>query len=184
MPGWEVSGQEEQCPTTGKPHLQLMLKTPHIRWSAVKKVFPLAHIEPARNKKALAAYVHKEDTRVGEFKTEYTPNIFQYQTLIAERWDEHEFSRRRNDERYLKRYDYDAGAIALGYVDDLCAKEIEEGATGLEFIGINPMWRSSWKRFYASIIKRHARPPQPQVQEDDAPSPSGEETDISGPAQL
>lgn len=60
--GWSVEGQLEKG-KEGTPHYQLMVKTPQVRFSAVKKAFPRAHIELARNRAALAAYVTKEETR-------------------------------------------------------------------------------------------------------------------------
>lgn len=61
--GWTIRGQEEKG-EQGTLHLQLMLKTPQVRFSAVKKQFPRAHIEKARNEQALSQYVVKSDTRV------------------------------------------------------------------------------------------------------------------------
>ena len=46
------------------------------------------------------------------------------------------------------------GDVALEYVDDLVNEDIKAGLRGIEFIAINPMWRSSWKKFYSSIIFR------------------------------
>ena len=57
--GWKVEGQKE-VGKEGTPHYQLMLKTPQVRFSAVKKLFPRAHIEIARNATALAQYVTKK----------------------------------------------------------------------------------------------------------------------------
>lgn len=48
----------------GTPHIQGMLKTDQVRFSAVKKLLPRAHIEVARSEHALEAYVSKEDTRL------------------------------------------------------------------------------------------------------------------------
>lgn len=62
--GWKIYGQEE-IGENGTPHLQLMVKTPQVRFPQVKRVFPRAHIEPARNVTALRQYVEKEETRVG-----------------------------------------------------------------------------------------------------------------------
>ena len=59
--GWKVEGQLERG-EQGTEHYQLILRTPQVRFSAVKQVFPRAHIEVARNVGALTAYVHKEDT--------------------------------------------------------------------------------------------------------------------------
>jgi len=65
--GWGVEGQLE-VGEEGTEHYQLLLKTPQVRFAAVKKVFPTAHIEAARNVKALEQYVHKEETRKEEMK--------------------------------------------------------------------------------------------------------------------
>lgn len=157
MPGWKLSGQYEQG-ENGTKHFQGMLCTPQQRFSAIKRAFPRAHIEGARNKQALEKYTTKEDTRVESYETTGVPSLFQYQDTIAGLWDEREWQRRRVDDRYCKQFKYDYGDMALSYVDDLVATEIEKGQRGIEFIAINPMWRSSWKKFYASIITRyHAR---------------------------
>ena len=62
--GYKIEGQLEKG-ENGTPHYQLMVKTPQVRFSAMKKAFPRAHIEVARNPDALEAYVHKDDTRIG-----------------------------------------------------------------------------------------------------------------------
>jgi len=71
MPGdWSLEGQiEKGTDSEGKLHAQLFLKTPQSRGTRIKKFFPNSHIEEARNAFALQTYVHKEDTRVAEFKT-------------------------------------------------------------------------------------------------------------------
>jgi len=62
--GWRVDGQLEKG-ENGTVHYQLMVKTPQTRFAALKKAFPRAHIEIARNGTALAKYVKKKDTREG-----------------------------------------------------------------------------------------------------------------------
>jgi len=62
--GWKVEGQLEKG-ENGTPHYQLMVKTPQTRFGSIKKAFPRAHIEPARDIKALSKYVSKEETRIG-----------------------------------------------------------------------------------------------------------------------
>lgn len=81
--GWKVTGQEE-VGKQGTPHLQLHLATPQVRFSAVKKAFPTAHIEVARNPMALEAYVTKEDTRVGALPSsqEMYPSLSKFWQLI------------------------------------------------------------------------------------------------------
>jgi len=131
-----------------------MVTTPQVRFSAVKKVFPRAHIEIARNKQALAKYVHKEETREREVVN--IPTLFEYQTIIASLWEEDEFQSRWNTaiEKATVTYSPNIDDIAMSYLDDIVARDIETGRRGAEFIAINPMWRSSWKKFWRSIIKR------------------------------
>lgn len=169
-PGWSLTGQFEQGEGTGTRHFQGMLKTPQVRFSQVKRAFPRAHIEPARNQKALALYVNKSETRVAEYAGSSVPNMFQFQDTIAGDWDTDEFNRRTSDEQYCKTYQYDMSEMALAYSDELVAKRIAQGGRGLEFIAINPMWRSSWKKFYHYIITRHASSQQ-ACQKDAPPAP-------------
>jgi len=137
--GWNLTGQHE-VGEEGTPHFQGMLKTPQVRFSAVKRAFPRAHIEVARDEQALNKYVHKEETRVGMLPTQL--NMFSAQTLIATQWDWDVF---------VETFDRDP----LAYIDFLVGENVQQGVRGIEFIGINPIWRSSWKRFYGSIISRH-----------------------------
>lgn len=58
-----ASGQLEKG-KEGTPHIQGILKTDSVRFSAVKKLLPRAHIEKARNAKALEQYATKEETRL------------------------------------------------------------------------------------------------------------------------
>lgn len=156
--GWVVKGQPEQGEKTGTVHHQLMLTTPQVRGSAVEKIFPRAHIELARNKAALANYVNKEETRVGPpiHITSDIPTLFEYQGIIAGMYVEEECNayilRFANELSNKKSWD----ELFMGYIDSLVRKDIvENGRRGAEFIGINPMWRSSWKLFGPQIISRH-----------------------------
>lgn len=150
-PGWKLQGQFEEG-EQGTRHFQGMLETPQVRFSAVKRAFPRGHIEVARNKQALQQYVNKDETRVATFEATAIPNMFQLQDSIASDWDSEEW--RNLSAEYERMPDSD---VALMYLDTLVARRIESGQRGLEFIAINPMWRSSWKKFWRSIIKRHAR---------------------------
>lgn len=145
--GWKLEGQLERG-EQGTEHYQGMLRTAQVRFSAVKRVFPKAHIEVARNPAALKKYVHKEDTRIAE--TDSVPTMFEYQTIIAGKW-EHEGYTKWSQSFPNKTPD----EVALLYLDSLVATDIEGGRRGAEFIAINPMWRSSWKIFWRSIIKRN-----------------------------
>lgn len=155
--GWVLKGQFEEGGNSGTRHFQGMLRTPQVRFRAVKKVFPRANIQVARNRKALEKYVSKQETRVAEFTTRQSdiPTIFEYQNTVAARWDWTEYDRRYK-EAVERRRPFDSSDIAMDYLDHLVSEDIERGIRGIEFIAINPMWRSSWKKFYRSIINRHA----------------------------
>lgn len=81
--GWKVYGQEE-VGQEGTPHYQLMVKTPQVRFSAVKKLFPRGHIEVARDPAALARYVVKEATRVSSLPAQQDkyPSLSKYWALV------------------------------------------------------------------------------------------------------
>lgn len=153
--GWKLVGQMETG-KEGTEHFQAMLRTPQVRFTAVKKVLPRAHIEVARNPKALEKYVEKEDTRTGDriAIASTVPTLFDYQEIIAGKWDEREFSRRWQaaiETATVPNID----EVAMCYLDSLVEADIESGRRGAEFIAINPMWRASWKKFWRSIINRH-----------------------------
>jgi len=168
---WKLEGQIERG-SEGTEHYQGMLLTPQVRFSAVKKVFPRAHIEVARSKQALQKYVHKEETRVSEVV--HIPTLFEYQTIIANEWVEEEY-----DEFWEQAVKLTSATnipcpdeTAMRYLDSLVAKDIESGRCGAEYIAINPMWRSSWKKFWRSIIRRrNARREEVKDNEAQAGSP-------------
>jgi len=155
VPGWKLTGQFERG-ETGTRHFQGMLQTPQVRFSAVKKAFPRAHIEIAVNSKALAVYVSKSDTRVGTYEANNIPSLFAYQDMVALGWDGRVWSDRVSNGVLEKVFKDDMDNMALSYIDEIVAQHIESGRRGLEYIAINPMWRSSWKKFWRSIIKRNA----------------------------
>lgn len=155
-PGWSYQGQMEKCPTTGTPHYQGLVKTPQVRFIAVKKVFPRAHIELAKNQKALANYVHKPETRIAEVPSVQSaqPSMWDYHNVIASMWSDEEYIQLQSelsDEDILK------GEAPLLYVDKLVARDIEQGRVGAEFIAVNPQWRSAWKKFWRSILVRQRK---------------------------
>lgn len=170
-PGYKLEGQFE-VGVEGTRHFQGMLRSPQVRFSAVKKLFPRAHIEPAKNAGALKKYVHKDETRVDVYTPSDIPTIFEYQTQVAEAWSHEEF--KGFSENVLEEHMDDC---AMRYLDMLVKRDIENGKRGCEWIAINPMWRSSWKKFWRSIIKRHARPPPetPSEQEESADAQAQQE---------
>lgn len=60
----EIGWQDEVCPTTQRKHRQgyFVTQTP-LRQSAVRKIVPSVHVEPAKNFTALKNYCKKEETR-------------------------------------------------------------------------------------------------------------------------
>lgn len=157
--GWKLQGQMERG-AEGTEHYQGMLSTPQVRFSAIKKTFPRAHIELAKNRRALEKYVHKPETRVAEVDTIVSniPTLFDYQHKIAARWDDDEWNlfvnQRRDAMGDLEFSKTSLGDIALEYVDFLVGQDIEAGVCGVEYIAVNPMWRSAWKKFYRQLVSR------------------------------
>ena len=151
----------------GTKHFQGMLTTPKIAFSSIKRFFPRAHIEKARKKAALASYVHKQETRLTEFtQKNRIPTIFEFQTQVAkglgstqsllDEFKEFQLKLLNSediDERKLAT-DLDIDTWFMEQLDEYTGTCIESGERGLEFIAINPMWRSSWKRFWRSILSR------------------------------
>lgn len=83
--GWKVEGQLEKG-EGGTLHYQLSVKTPQVRFSALKKAFPRAHIEIARNAAALDLYVVKTESRVGKLQVaqEMYPSQAKFFDLVWE----------------------------------------------------------------------------------------------------
>jgi len=155
--GWVVTGQKEQG-AGGLVHYQLCLKTPQVRFSAVKKAFGTAHIEIARNPAALAIYVGKEETRVAGLAEESAmyPSLSKFWELIYEYM---------NVKNYLdhteERFEWwkDAPRVKgcpvdpLVILDEATADLIERGFH-VEGIAVNPSTRSGFKRYALSLMFR------------------------------
>lgn len=153
--GWKVEGQQE-C--VGTPHYQLMVRTGQVRFSALKKAFPRAHIEPARNSAALAAYVVKEESRTGSLPTtsDLYPSLDKMWTLICSRLSQKNWV---DDELYE-----DLHAPSVWYKDapskdalrnfDLIVLELIDEGYRIETIAANPQTRSSWLKFHRALIRR------------------------------
>lgn len=144
--GWTVEGQLEQG-KDGTPHYQIYLYTrTQVRFSAVKKIFARAHIEPARNPVALKSYVHKEDTAVGALPK--ADNKFATATQLF-KW----FGAEYNVERNLSQNHAITDSNALKIFDTTCNMYIRKGYY-IEQIAVNPQIRAAIKRFHASIADR------------------------------
>lgn len=149
--GWKVEGQKEKG-DEGTEHYQLIVKTPQVRFSAVKKQFPRAHIEKARNAAALEKYVKKEDSRIGQL-----PETLDKYPSLAKLWDmlydyhvKHycggshdplDFITIPNDEKRLEMFDnFIADSIRKGY--------------HVETMGVNPQVRSCVKNYFNAMMVR------------------------------
>lgn len=141
--GWKVHGQLEKG-ENGTPHYQLMLRTPQVRFSAVKSTFPRAHIEVSRNPTALAAYVQKDETRVGQLQLdqEKYPTQLQLFQWFSSYW--YTVNQEKKCEDNLKIFDLMvAQKIAQGYM------------IGAEVM--NPQIRAFIKKFGDQLALRHRR---------------------------
>lgn len=141
--GWKVDGQLEKG-ENGTPHYQLIVKTPQVRFSAVKKAFPRAHIELARNPQALAVYVHKDETREAALAvgSEFYPSYTKVTDFFSEEC-----------QKYIDKYDSLPNEKLLEIFDIMIDNKIREGYY-VESMAVNPQVRCSIKKFGKAIFRR------------------------------
>lgn len=171
--GWKVDGQLEQG-AQGTKHYQLIVKTPQVRFSAVKKAFPRAHIEAARNPTALAKYCDKDDTKIGELKTEskFYPSLSKFWHLVFEhietrnwihfdgnKWYKTAFEDLAFDMAHYDAYDDDPAAhrelgqrLALAALEHAVGRLIAQGYHIEHFY--SPPNISIFKKFHFDVIHR------------------------------
>lgn len=145
--GWTVDGQLEKG-ESGTPHYQLLVKTPQVRFSAIKKQFPRAHIEVARNPTALSNYVHKEDTKVAELSSDskFYPSLQKLWDMFADYVIDksngayHDWT----EKRWLREF-------------DLCIGQLIQQGYVVETMAVNPQIRCCVSKFGDSIIFRSIR---------------------------
>lgn len=143
--GWKVEGQLERG-EQGTPHYQLLVKTPQVRFSAVKKAFPRAHIEVARNVAALEQYVNKEETREGELpvQQERYPSLSRLWELFADWVSDHRLTLAKetwNEDQWLFHFDmFIRDSIIDGYF--------------VESMAVNPQVRGCVKKYGREILIR------------------------------
>lgn len=143
---WKVEGQLEKG-EGGTLHYQLLVRTPQVRFSAVKKQFPRAHIEVARNQSALANYVTKEDTREAQLPTaqEMYPSLSKFWSLVIHEIDSYDQTADLYNDPHLP--------LDLTTLDYATERLICKGYH-VESTSVNPQVRASWKRFAKSIAYR------------------------------
>lgn len=160
--GWVVEGQLEKG-KEGTPHYQLMVKTPQVRFSAVKKAFPRAHIEVARNVAALQEYVHKVQSREGELPEQQDryPSLSMFWLLVYQYWTRPEKDCLDLDvlteTGEIKWYDANSERLfnhdTMPWLDQAVRNMIREGYH-VEGIACNPSTRTAWKKYAREILYR------------------------------
>lgn len=161
--GWKVEGQLEKG-LEGTSHYQLRLITPQTRWSAVKKQFPRAHIEAARDPIALGKYVTKEETRVGSLPTgqDKYPSLSKVWDLIYQHYntdDSHGWNVLSLSEGLAEFYHEDLDmefSKSPLVVFDRAIKVLISNGYHVESIAANPSTRSMWKLYARELIARSA----------------------------
>lgn len=133
----EIYGGLERCPKTGKDHYQGCLITSQCRMSALKKIFPTAHLEPAKKKEALIKYAMKADTAVDIKKKAVNPNYITMSGALE-----------AMARIALKYYTIDE----IEQSDDLKYRHLSSQiiSKNLSFVSIysNPQTMRSWKMYY------------------------------------
>jgi len=142
--GWKVEGQLEKG-DNGTPHYQLLVTCKgQQRFAAMKKAFPRAHIEIAKDVAALRKYVNKEETRVAElpFTQELYPSCGKLMSWFGEAFDSYKpLGDGICDDEYLAIF------------DKMIHQKIREGFY-VEGMAVNPQIRSSIKSYGRSIAFR------------------------------
>lgn len=138
--GWKVSGQLEKG-ENNTPHYQLMVKTPQVRFSLVKKQFPRAHIEAARNVQSLMAYVSKEETRVASLQVDQS--MYPTQLQVFDWFASYYLQIKRENPLYSN----------LAIFDLMVSQKIRQGYY-IDASVMNPQIRSFIKKFGSDIAHR------------------------------
>lgn len=154
--GWIVEGQKE-VGENGTPHYQLMVNTrTQQRFTALKKQFPRAHIEPARKPTALKQYVHKQETRVAELQVSER-YITSNKTLFDKVFDYLESCEPPKECRIMvgeeRPYDPERFVILEAF-DSACSYLIRQGYYNVETMAVNPQVRSAISKFWTAILFR------------------------------
>lgn len=155
--GWTVTGQKE-AGAEGTPHYQLAVKTPQVRFTAVKKAFPRANIQLARNVPALLNYVHKEDTRTGELPTTSSqyPTISRMWELMLDVTSKESWYGLDSMDEYIEEYSKMSEKARLVWLDESAGWLIKKGYF-IEHHVVNPQVRSSFAKFMPQLFERTIR---------------------------
>lgn len=149
--GWKIDGQKERG-EGGTDHYQLHLQTPQVRFSAVKKMFPRAHIEQARNPSALASYVTKEATRVGELpvgQDRYPSQSKFFELLWVEILD---CPQDYNFRPETRKFYGESKPHKLAYWK--ASQRLVRQGYYVENMAVNPMTIAAWDSFFYALLDR------------------------------
>lgn len=151
---WKLEGQIEQGhDIDDKLHAQLMLHTEQTRGTKIAKYFPSCFIDEAKNPFALKKYVHKQDTRVAEFKT--VENRSPQWRVVRDKFFDWLLHREEFPATIETEYD------KYRLWDEFIGQSLEEGME-VDLIGVNPQYRCCinkyWKNGINMAIKRQQTP--------------------------
>lgn len=169
----EAHGQIE-VGEEGTPHIQGYIRTESVRFSQIKRLFPRAHIEVAKNAIAAKQYCQKADTRQEKLvASDINTSIHRAVYEEAIHWFRYnrQGPREMNWIRALDvvlepkhaviamlahARDLHESIIEKIYDEAIC-KMIISGVKHIEFIAVNNLTRSAFKKyFYALITREHA----------------------------
>lgn len=155
--GWKVEGQLEKG-EEGTPHYQLCVRTPQVRFSAVKKAFPRGHVEAARSAPALKRYVEKEEGRLAPLPTtqEMYPSLSKFWDLVVQHIDADNWYTIAVWQGLEEWNERKAGGPLLTpdlaltrAVNDLIADGYH-----IESLAVNPQVISAWRKYHKGLILR------------------------------
>lgn len=161
--GWKVEGQLEKG-SEGTLHYQLLLRTPQIRFSAVKKAFSRAHIEIARNVSALQSYVHKQESAVAELPTtsDKYPSLSKFWELL---FDQFRVAGVLNvypahgsgEYRSLPTCDWSPSSTDPTYEYEMAVANLIMEGYHVETLAVNPQNISAFRKFAIPLMIRVLR---------------------------
>lgn len=141
---WKLEGQIEQGhDSQNELHAQLMLHTEQTRGTKIQKYFQNCHISEADNPFALQKYVHKQDTRVAEFKT--VENRSPQWRVVRDKF----YDWLITVDDYAHTYEHEIDKYRLW--DQFIGQSLEEGME-VDLIGVNPQYRSCINKYWINGI--------------------------------
>lgn len=169
--GWKIEGQLE-VGELGTPHYQLLITKGQQRISAVKKLFPTAHIEITRNVAASKLYVHKVIGRIGTLPEhdEKYPSMDKFWHLVFEEF-EYSVYKGSKDVEFIGNHKMDwsrplSDKQKLTLFDDIVGRLIEYGFH-VEGIASSNLNRTTFLKFSMNIFKRCSQDRQTRQDKED-----------------